>query len=99
MYGDIKSDNLKILIEYYSDDPHLKELVSDLRGVEENLRNQAAHQIVSITDQKIKDETGFTGKQIMDMIKELFRYTGINIADTVWNSYEEMNQIIINLIG
>jgi CRISPR type III-A/MTUBE-associated protein Csm6 len=99
LYGDIKSDNLKILIEYYSDDPHLKELVSDLRGVEENLRNQAAHQIVSITDQKIKDETGFTGKQIMDMIKELFRYTGINIADTVWNSYEEMNQIIINLIG
>lgn len=98
-YGDIRSNDLKMLIEYYSKDAKLKKLVSNLRKIEVNLRNQAAHQIVSVTDQKIKSETGFTGRQIMDMIKELFCYTGINTSDTAWNSYEEMNQIIINLIG
>lgn len=99
LYGDIKSDNLKILIEHYSKDSQLISLVKDMRSVEVKLRNQAAHQIVSVTDKKIQKETGFTGRQIMDMIKKLFRYTGINIREADWNSYEEMNQIMLNIIG
>ena len=31
----------------------------------------------------------------MEMIKELFNYTGINIKKEHWNTYDEMNKIII----
>ena len=30
------------------------------------------------------------------MIKELFNYTGINIKKEYWDSYDEMNEIIIS---
>jgi hypothetical protein len=39
--------------------------------------------------------TGFSSDKIMEMIKELFNYTGINIKKEHWNTYDEMNKIII----
>ena len=39
--------------------------------------------------------TLFSSDKIMEMIKELFNYTGINIKKEHWNTYDEMNKIII----
>ena len=69
-----------------------------MRSVESNLRNLAAHQIVSVTDVTIKEETGYTGKQIMDMIKKSFAYAELNVKREQWESYEEMNRAIISRI-
>ena len=94
-YGYISSDHLRILIEAFSEDTQLKVLVKDLRQVEENIRNLAAHQIVSITEKTIRELTGFTGKQIMDKIKAMFSYTDMNLQKGCWNSYDEMNQLLL----
>ena len=90
----VKSVHLKTIILYYSDNQKLNEIVERLRHVEEKIRNMAAHQIISVDDAKIKSQTGLTGKQIMDNIKQLFMYTGINIKKDYWNSYQQFNDII-----
>ena len=94
-YGDVNSFHMNELIQASSASAQVKGLVDDLRTVEKNLRNIAAHQIVSITEDVIKRQTGFTGKQIMDKIKTAFSYAGINVKTELWNSYDDMNKAII----
>ena len=97
--GPVYSDHLRSLIQAYSRDIHLCRLVEDLRQVEANIRNLAAHQIVSITEEKIEKKTGFTGKQIMDKIIAIFSYTGMNIGTRSWLSYDEMNRLILSAMN
>ena len=94
-YGPVYSDHLNTLIQEFSSDARLKTLADNLRKMEISIRNLAAHNIVSITDEKIKNETGFTGKQIMDMIKSMFSYTDILVKKEYWNSYDDMNEVIL----
>ena len=96
---DVYSDNLRIIIEALSGDKRLIHLVDEIREVEQNIRNLAAHEIISITDKTIVEKTGYTGEKIMDMIKELFHYTGIAIREEYWDSYDDMNQKILQKIG
>ena len=70
----------------------LRQLAEKLRNVEIKIRNLAAHEIVSIKDGTIKELTGLTGNQIMNMIKDIFAYTGIGVKREYWNSYDDMNQ-------
>lgn len=93
-YGAVKSVHLKTLILHYSDNSKLNKVIENLRSVEEKLRNMAAHQIVSVDEEKIQTETGFTGKQIMDDIKQLFLYAGMNVKKEYWDSYDELNDFI-----
>ncbi len=97
-YGFIYSFQLRALLNYYSNNPSLKKLIDDLRFIEEKVRNLAAHQIVSIDDDKIRELTGFSGENIMNKIKQAFLYTKMNIKPEFWDSYDQMNKRIINLI-
>lgn len=94
-YTNVYSVHLVSIINELSTDADLKKLVQDLRKVEENIRNLAAHEIISVTDDTIKKKTGFTSKAIMDKIKRCFQYSGITIKKEYWNSYDDMNIIII----
>ena len=93
--GPVYSVHIIALIERISSDSKLNDLIHKLRSVEEKIRNVAAHQVTSITDEKIKSETGYTGQQMMNLIKQLFQYTGINVKSEYWDSYNDMNQKII----
>lgn len=97
--GPISSHHLRALIKYYAKDPDLIQNVDNIRNVESNIRNLAAHQIISVTEKSIKKKTGFSPEIIMDMIKNLFSYTGIPIKEEYWNSYDEMNQQILKCIS
>ena len=99
-FGPVYSAQLIVLIEHYASKAENKStdlisLVNALRDVEQNLRNKVAHQIISVTDESIKKETGFTGKQIIDMIKKTFKFAGINISKEYWTSYDDMNNKIL----
>ena len=93
--ADESSGYLNTLIQQFSSDTQLKELSDNLRDIERSIRNLAAHNIVSITDERIKNETGFTGKQIMDIIKSMFSYTDIPVKEEFWDSYDDMNGVIL----
>lgn len=97
--GDVNSHHLKALITGMSKDDHLNRIVENIRSVESNIRNLAAHEIVSVSEEMIKKRTGFSAVKIMDMIKELFNYTGISIKPEYWNSYDEMNEKILECMS
>ena len=48
---------------------------------------------------KIKEETGFTGAQIMDKIIEIFTFTGIKIPVDAWHSYDKINLAILKAMN
>lgn len=93
--GDVYSVHMKDLIEHFSLDAQLKELVCNLRLAEEKIRNTAAHDIVSVTEKTIENRTGFSATKIMQMIQKLFGYTGIKIKKEYWDSYDLMNKAIL----
>lgn len=95
----IYSIHLQGLIKSFSTNSKMIELTKDLTNVEGRIRNMAAHEIVSITEDTIVERTELTGKQIMDKIKEMFSYTGIKIKSNDWNSYNAMNDQIICRLG
>lgn len=92
---DIYSIHLKALIDVFSQDEQLKKLIGNVRDVEGSIRNLAAHEIVSVTEESVKSITGFSPKDIMNMIKELFNYTGMSIKRMYWDSYDDMNEMIL----
>ncbi len=94
-YGDVNSSHLEALIQASSAPAEVKNTARDLRAIESNLRNMAAHRIISVTEETIKKDTGFTGKQITELIRKAFGYAGLDIKKEYWNSYDDMNEIII----
>ena len=94
----INSDSLLALIENECDSDTFK--CSDrLREVEQKIRNVAAHEISIITDERVKKMTGYTCDEIIDDIKQMFKYASINMRKEDWKSYDYMNAIIIGRIG
>lgn len=71
---------------------------SNLRYVEEKIINTAAHDIVSVTEKRIEERTGFLPEKIIHMIQKLFSYTEIKIKKEYWNSYDSMNNEILKKI-
>ena len=78
-----------------AEDINVINVVKNLRNVEQSVRNIAAHEIVSVTEDFIQKKTGeYTSKQIIDYIKEALGYAGININKNDYNSYKQMNEDI-----
>lgn len=100
--GDVYPVHMQRIIQTKSDDEELKELVGELREAEEKVRNLAAHQIVSVNDNTIRQWTrNHDAEWIMNKIKEAFEYAGIidNSKKEVWNSYDKMNEVILRLMN
>ena len=98
--GPIYSEPLVVLLNDFipSSRKEAANLVSDLRSVEGNIRNITAHEMVCVTDDVIKDKTNFSSNAIMKKIEKVFSYTDLDITDKYWNSYDLMNQLIIERI-
>lgn len=94
--GPISSDHLNILIQHFCENDKLKENVTKLRNFEYQVRNLAAHEIVAITDEVIKEKTGYTGDRIIQMIREIYRYSKPSIKAEYWDSYDKMNEEILS---
>ena len=92
------SDNFLKLME--SDDFGMSERfitkkAEKLRDIERDGRNKAAHQIVSIDDDFLKRETGYNSEEILNRIIDFVEDIKLGIKKEHWNSYEIMNEKII----
>ena len=95
----VYSSNLLPCIEEYSNNEELINLSKRLREFEENVRNMAAHKIVSVTREWIKQySNGYTPEKILSMLKEYVQLLNMGIKENYWDSYNAMNQVIIDLI-
>lgn len=83
------------LIQNLSTDEILKTKINQLVDVEQKVRNVAAHEIVSVTPEWIKQKTGVSAQEIMGIIRFLCVQAGIGAKKEDWSSYEQMNQKIL----
>lgn len=98
-YGNVYSDHIVKIIEQKCGDTDLKKRVREMREIEEKVRNMAAHEIVSVTDEWIQDRTGKSIKDIFELIQYLIGKSGIHAKKEDWRSYDRINEkIILDLV-
>lgn len=95
-YGIVFNDNLRTLITYFlsKKNPQLYDTIDKLNKFEIKMRNKAAHTMISITSDSVKKETGQTPEETYIDLKKVFDLIHISTKD--WDSYDKMNQFIIN---
>lgn len=93
--GMVASVHFHKLIQNLSTDEVLKTKIDQLVNVEKEVRNVAAHEIVSVTPEWIRQKTGVGPKEIMGIIRFLCVQAGIGAKKEDWYSYEQMNQKIL----
>lgn len=82
------------IFEGMSGDMALVEDLRRMRDVETNVRNVAAHEIVSVTDDWIYHKTQLHAEDIMKLLKRLVIYAGVKAKNDFWNSFDDMNRVI-----
>lgn len=80
-------------------DKDITKKAEKLREIEKKGRNKAAHQIVSIDNKFLKRETGFTSEEILNKITDFAEEIKLGVKKEHWNSYEIMNEKIINSLN
>lgn len=99
-YGEMKSspvysDHLSIIISKLSTEDKVIKICNELRTIEKEIRNLAAHEIMSISDEFIKKKTGFSANAIIAKLNTLIHFTKIKLSDDFINSYDKMNEFIL----
>lgn len=95
--GPVYSGQIAKIISYKSNDLVLKQKINEIAAVEGNVRNVAAHEIVSVTDEWFVEKTGKNAREIFEIIKYLIGKAGINVKKEDWQSYDKMNEVMISL--
>ena len=68
--------------------------VNDVIEIEGKVRNVAAHEIVSVTEEWFQDRTGKNARDIFQIIQYLIGKAGINVKKQDWQSYDRINESI-----
>lgn len=93
--GPVYSSQIAKIIEYKCKDAALIQKVDEMVYIESKVRNVAAHEIVSVTDEWFKKRTGKNAREIFEIIKYLIGKSGINVKNEAWQSYDKLNESII----
>jgi hypothetical protein len=94
----VKSDHLQKIIDDLCSDEEIIEFSKLIRTIEEKVRNKAAHEIIKIDEKYIEKETNKTPKEICEILKKLFSYACKDLEKESWESYDRMNDYIIDKI-
>ncbi len=94
-FGPVYSHQIVKLITNKCNDADLKQKVDEITEIEGKVRNVAAHEIVSVTDEWFQNRIGKNAKEIFELIKYLVGKAGINAKKDDWMSYDKINEQII----
>ncbi len=97
--GEVYSRPIGYLIQGKSQDMQLKQKIDEMLLIEGAVRNVAAHQIISVTDEWFREMTGKSAAGIYELMKYLTIRAGIPAKDETWKSYDRMNEILIEMLG
>lgn len=93
------ANNMLPYIEYLSknNNKNIFKYASSLRKFEEEFRNIAAHEIMSVTDEQIKRKIGIDSTILLEYIKKLFEIAeGKQFKKNInWDSYDKVNEEIL----
>ncbi|MDE7325628.1 MAG: CRISPR-associated protein Csm6 [Lachnospiraceae bacterium] len=101
--GPVYANHLEKLIARKCGDDRLCQKVKAITQIESQVRNVAAHEIVSVTDQWIREKTEGTACSALDIlkiIKQIVEFAGLAAEKSqAWNSYDCMNEKITEYLG
>ncbi len=92
--GPVYSGQIAKIINYKCQDTDLIQKVNDVIEIEGKVRNVAAHEIVSVTEEWFQDRTGKNARDIFQIIQYLIGKAGINVKKQDWQSYDRINESI-----
>lgn len=92
--GQVYSHTISKLIINKSKNQVLIDKIKDIIKVEQKVRNVAAHDIVSVTDEWFVEKTGKSAQEIFALIKFITKASGIKVKEEDWKSYDVMNDMI-----
>ena len=95
---DIYADHLLKIMGSSLKNSTMLQLSEEIRKIEANVRNMTAHNLVSVTEAWVKRNCGYTPVEIFELLKQYVKKLHFKIADEDWNSYDVMNQMIIEKI-
>lgn len=95
---DCSSEHLLVIIKDFSQNSPVAKLAEEIREVEKNCRNIAAHEIVSMTPKTVYEKSNYYPKDIMKMMFDMADASGIS-RSKLNGSYDDMNRLIIKAIG
>lgn len=93
-FGPVYSIHIATLIRNKCSNRQLIQKVKEMIEIEQAVRNVAAHEIVSVTDEWFREKTGKSAKEILSVIKYLIGMAGLKVEKSSWDSYDKMNQLI-----
>lgn len=95
---DIYADHLLKIMKSSLENSKMLELSEKIRSIEANVRNMTAHNLISVTEAWVKRNCGYTPREIFQLLKQYMKKLHLKISDEDWNSYNIMNQMIIEKI-
>ena len=95
---DIYADHLLKIMGSSLKNSTMLQLSEEIRKIGANVRNMTAHNLVSVTEAWVKRNCGYTPVEIFELLKQYVKKLHFKIADEDWNSYDVMNQMIIEKI-
>lgn len=84
-----------LIAAFCSEDGEMVEKVTEISNVAGAVRNMAAHEIVSVTNDWFKDNTKKTAQDIMNILQYLVKKAGIVTDQEAWDAYDQMNDAIM----
>ena len=95
-YGPVYSSQLNLIIQEKCRDILIAQRIKELAEIENKVRNLAAHTIVAVTPEWIKERTGKNIDEIIWLLRYICEKVKINLKKENCNSYDNMN---INIIS
>ncbi len=102
-YGDFRggivySGHIAKILKAKCDEAELLRRIDEITEVEQKIRNVAAHEIQTVTEDWIISKSGKSAKDILNNIKFLMKQAKIYNNENDWNAYNEMNKRIIDFL-
>src|SRR5699024_7730249 len=94
----ISADHILKIMRNLLKNSTMLQLSEKIRKIEKNVRNIPAHNLVSVTEAWVKRKCGYIPVEIFELLKQYVKKLHFKIADEDWNSYDVMNQMIIEKI-
>lgn len=96
--GVVYAGHINVIIQEKCTDMAIKQRAEEIVTVEHQVRNVAAHEIVSVSDEWFRKKTGKSAREIFNIIKYLAGMAGIRAKEEDWRSYDAMNRLIQDLL-
>lgn len=88
-----------VMLEYFHVNEQFVKTAQELRKIEEDIRNDVAHDITAVTDEIIYGKTGWHAEEIVEKFRKMMKMLGFDVKSREkWGSYEIMNDLIISRI-